>query len=305
MAIHDAMFGTPWQLVRSCLTGLCLSLCHFSNSLAGVDVCQQPTTFSYLSIAHYDYEKSFLEQGLGEAKKEETNTDFLFILNDNWSMAAGHRYTVLNIEPLDPQTNGHLHTFFLPLHRESQSDRKGFRLSIAPALSASSNVMKDLGEYNSDAFQLISALVWSRRLSDRAIVRYGVCGDHRFGNYAIYPSVSVDLQPDADWTIILGFPTSQLTYQVSTSLISSLRIAPDGNEWYVMDKSLERQSTFVYKAWLIEWTVGWLAHEHFMVEASVGRHFQNEYEMTLLNEDRVRFRTEPVTRLGVALTWRF
>ena len=33
--------------------------------------------------------------------------------------------------------------------------------------------------------------------------------------------------------------------------------------------------------------------------------FENKYEMTLLNEDRVKFRGDPVTRLGVALAWRF
>jgi hypothetical protein len=305
MAVHDAMFGTSSRLIRSCLAGLCLSPCFFSNSPASVDVCQQPSAFSHLSIAYYDYEKSYFEQGFGEAKREKTNSDLLFRLSDNWSVGAGHRYTILEIEPLESQTNGHLHTFFVPLHRESQSDRKTFRLSIAPALSASSNVMKNPNEYNADAFQLIAALVWSRQPSDRAIVRYGVCGDHRFGNYEIYLSVSVELQPDADWTIELGFPTSQLTYQVSKSLISSLRITPDGNKWYVMDKALERQSKLVYKAWLFEWTVGWLVHEHFMVKASVGRQFDNENNMTLLNEDRVTFRTDPVTRLGVALTWRF
>lgn len=299
------MFGTPSQLVRNCLVGLWLSLCSFSNGLASVDVCQQPTSYSHVSVAHYYDKKSSLERGQGNVKQKNYNFDLLFRLSDNWAVGAGHRYTILNVEPLELQANGHLHTFFLPLHRESQSDHKSFRLSIAPTLSASSNIMKDPREYNADAFQLIAALVWSRKLSDRAIVRYGVCGDHRFGNFEIYPSVSVDLHPDSDWIIRLGFPTSQLTYQVSTNLTSSLQIAPDGNEWSVKDKSLERQSIVVYESWLLEWTVSWLAHEHFTVKAGVGKQFKNRYEMTLLNNDRVRLHTDPVIRLGVALTWRF
>ncbi len=256
-------------------------------------------------MAYYDHEKSSFETNVGETDQVNVNFDLLFKLNHNWAFGAGHHYTALNVDPLELQTNGYLHTFFLPLHRQSQSDRKSFRFSIAPALSASSNVMKSPGEYNTDAFQLLVALVWSRQLSDRVNFRYGVCGDHRFGSYEIYPLVSVDWRPHADWTIELGFPTSQLTYQVSRSVTSSLRIAPDGNEWYVKDKALEMQSQVVYEARLLEWAFNWQAHKRFTVMASVGRQFHNRYEMTLLDESRVRLPSDSVTRVGAALAWRF
>ena len=293
------------NVVRSCLTGMCLSLFCFSNSLAGVDICRQPTVYSQLSIAYYKHEKSSFESGIGETKQENVNFDLLFKLNDNWAFGAGHRYTILNVEPLELQTNGHLHTFFLPLHRQSQSDRKSFRFSIAPALSASSNVMRNPGEYQVDALQLLAALVWSRQLSDRMSLRYGVCGDHRFGRYEIYPLISVAWQPHADWTVELGFPASQLTYRVSRSLTSSLRIAPDGNEWYVRDKSLQKRSRLVYEARMLEWAFNWQAHEHIVMTASVGRQFHNRYEMTLLDDSRVRLSSDAVTRIGAALAWRF
>ena len=292
-------------LVRSCFTGICLSLSCFSSSLASVDICQQPSAYSHLSIAYYDHQKSSFERSIGQTDQENSNIDLLFKLNNNWSLGAGHHYTNLNVDPLELQTNGYLHTFFFPLHRQTQSDRKSFRLSVAPALSASSNVTKDPGEYNTDALQLLAALVWSRQLSDRVSLRYGVCGDHRFGSYEIYPLISVDWRPHADWTIELGFPTSQLTYQVSRSVTSSLRIAPDGNEWYVKDKALEKHSQVVYEARMVEWAFNWQAHEHFMITTSVGRQFHNRYEMTLLDESRVRLRSDAVTRIGAALAWRF
>lgn len=293
------------QLARNCLTGMAFSLCCFSNSSASVDICQQPTAYSHLSIAYYNQQQSYLDQSNGKTRQENYEFDLLFELSNNWMLGAGHRYTILKFDPLVPQTNGHLHTFFLPLHRQSNSDRKSFRFSIAPALSASSNVMKDPGEYNNDAVQVLAALIWSTQLSDQMILHYGVCGDHRFGNYEIYPSVGVDFRPNADWTIELGFPTSQLTYKVSSSLTSSLRIAPDGNEWYVEDRGLEKQSQVVHEAWMFEWAVNWQAHKHFMVTASIGRRFQNRYEMTLLDESRVTLRSDPVTRMGAALAWRF
>ena len=292
-------------MVRHCLAGLCLSLACVSISLASVDICQQPSAYSQLSMAYYDHEKSSFETNVGETNQENTNFDLLFKLNDNWAFGAGHHYTALNVDPLELQTNGYLHTFFLPLHRQSQSNRKSFRFSIAPALSASSNVIKSPGEYEADAVQLLAALVWSRQLSDRVDLRYGLCGDHRFGSYEIYPLVSVDWKPHADWTIELGFPTSQVTYQVSGSLTSSLRIAPDGNEWFIKDKSLAKQSQVVYEARLLEWTFNWQAHKRFTVTASVGRQFHNRYEMTLLDDSRVRLRSDSVTRIGAALAWRF
>ncbi len=131
------MFRILLHPVRSCLAGICLCLSCFSNSLASVDICQQPTVYSHLSIAFYNHEKSLIERSIGETDQENANFDLLFKLNNNWAFGAGHRYTILNIDPLELQTNGYLHTFFLPLHRQSQSDRKSFRFSIAPAQAAS------------------------------------------------------------------------------------------------------------------------------------------------------------------------
>ncbi|MCP4300493.1 MAG: hypothetical protein GY783_07905 [Gammaproteobacteria bacterium] len=197
---------------------------------------------SHLSIGYYDQEPSSLEGNVGETNLENFSTDLLFTSNEKWSFGAGHRGAFLNVDQLALQTNGYLHTFFLPVHRLSQSDKNGFRFSVAPAISASSNVTKDPDEYASDALQLLAALVWNRPISDRLDLHYGICGDHRFGEYQAYPLINVAWQAHPDWVIQFGFPTSQINYQVSENLTSSMRIAPHGNEWYVKDKSLENHS---------------------------------------------------------------
>lgn len=299
------MFRIILRLAQGYIAGLCVFLSCFSNVAASVDICQQPTAYSHLSIAQYNSQTSSIANRIGETNLENDHLDLLFHLNDNLAIGAGHRYTILNARSIDPQTNGHLHTIFLPLHRFVQSDHGSFRFSIAPALSASSNVISDPGKYNGDALQLLAAVIWSKPLSDRTNIRYGICGDHRFGRYAIYPSVSVDWQPHADWRIELGLPSSQFTYQISQSLTSSLRIAPDGNEWHVRDKSLERQSQLIYESFLLEWTFNWKAHEHFLVTASVGRQLHNRFEMTLMDDSRMRLHSDPVARIGAALAWRF
>jgi hypothetical protein len=132
-----------------------------------------------------------------------------------------------------------------------------------------------------------------------------VCGDHRFGTYEIYPSISIVWQPHVDWTIEFGFPTTRLTYQVSKDFNSSLRIAPDGNEWHVKNEGMEKQSQLVYEASLVEWAFNWQAHKHFTVTASVGRQFHNRYDVTLLDDSQVRLSSDSVTRIGAALAWRF
>ncbi len=299
------MLGTIGQLVRSCVVGICMSIGCLSPSQASVDICQQPTAYSHISIAYYSGQKASFESGIGETGQDNTDFDLLFTSKNNWTFGLGHRYSVVKVDGLDLQTNGHLHTFFLPLHKQSQSDDKSFRFSVAPALSASSNVMKDPGEYSGDAIQVLAALVWGNTLSDRVSLRYGVCGDHRFGRYEIYPLISVDWQPHADWTIELGFPTTRVVYKASRKITSSLRIAPDGNEWFVKDKTLQQQSQFDYEAILLEWAINWQAHRHFSISASLGRHFDNRYEMTLLDDSRVQLSSDPATRIGAAVAWRF
>jgi hypothetical protein len=276
-----------------------------SYSLASADVCEQPNDYSHLSVAYYNHDESALAGGIGRTHQENHNFDLQFRLHETWALGVGHRYDILGVDPIELQTNGHLHTLFFPLHKQSSSGDKSFRISIAPALSASSNVMKDPGEYSADAFQLLAALVWSRKLSERATLRYGVCGDSRFGGYEIYPSIGIDWRPHADLVVELGFPTTRLTYQPLPKINFSLRIAPHGNEWHVKSKDMQKKSQLVFEASLLEWAVNWQARKRLTITASVGRLFHNRYDVTLLDDNRLRLSDDSVTRIGATLEWRF
>lgn len=288
------------------LACICLYFACLPDVLASVDICQDPATYSYLSIALDKHSDSAIDNGSGLVGQENRVFDLMFnTAEDKLLFGAGHRYTIFDIDPLQAATNGHLHTFFLPLHKLLGNDRQGFRASIAPALSASSNVFDNSDEFTNDALQILVALVWSRHLSDRTSLRYGLCGDHRFGDYKIYPVFSVQWQPNPDWNIQLGFPTSWLRYQISARASSMIRIKPDGNEWYVLDKSLVNHSQFVYEAYALEWAFDWEVRESLAITASVGRQINNRFEMTLFDQSRVRLSGDAVTRVGAALEWRF
>lgn len=260
---------------------------------------------THLTIAYYEQEKSSFEGGRGATNRDDYSTDLLLMSNKKWAFGFGHRSTILNVADPALQTNGYLHTFFLPVHRTSHSDSKSFRLSVAPALSGSSNVTKNPDEYTRDAFQLLAAMVWSSRVSDQLGLSYGICGDHRLGGYQVYPVINFDWQLRPDLRIELGFPTSQLSYEVTKRFNFLVRISPNGNEWYVKSENLEKSSKLVYEAYLLEWAFNWRLHQHFMFTASVGRDFDGQYEMTLLDDSRVRLSIDPATRVGVALAWFF
>lgn len=258
-----------------------------------------------MSFAYYKHDPSAITNSAGRTNQENHQFDLHFEMNDSWSFGVGHRYDILGEEAIDLQTNGHLHSVFFPIHRESGSGDRGFRFSTAPALSASSNVIKDPSDYSSNTFQLLAALIWSKRLSDQTTIRYGVCGDHRFGQYTVYPSISIDWQPHANWKFELGFPMTRLVFQASKDLSSHLRIAPDGNQWHVRNKDLTKQSRVNYEASLLEWAINWRVREHLMVTASIGRQFSNRYDLTLADDRVVRLSVDSATRIGGALEWRF
>jgi hypothetical protein len=272
---------------------------------SSVDICQKPPAEDQLAIAYYLHENSSFKGSTGATNRVQYSSNLLLKLNDKWAVGFGHRSTILNIDDLALQTNGYLHTFFFPVHMARHNGDRSFRLSVAPALSGSSNVVKDTGEYTRDAFQLLAAAVWTRPLSNRLRLSYGVCGDHRLGGYRVYPAVGLDWRHRSDWRVELGFPASQLTYAATRTIDLSLRLSPNGSEWYVKSKDLEQSSKFVYEAYVLESALSWQLHQDFRLTASVAREFDGRYKMTLFDGSRVQLSSESAGRVGVALAWRF
>lgn len=292
--------------LNACLTGawLCclVPALHAAN---GVDICGTPKAESHLSIAYYDNDSASFGNGFGETDRQIISTDLLIKANDRWTWGAGYRYTILGVAGVSLQANGHLHTFFFPVHRRTESNGGSFRFSFAPALSASSNIAKDPGEYTSDAVQLLAAAVWSRRLGEQLALDYGLCGDHRFGEFQVHPVISVSLKPHPDWQLDLGLPVTRLRYQLAPGFGTELRIAPDGNHWYVRDKDLQESSDLIHEAYLLDWSLDWRARQNIALTASVGREFHSRYEFTLLDGDRVRVAGDASVRVGIGLSWYF
>lgn len=268
-------------------------------------MCEEPADESFAAIAYVDHERSSLSGRAGSTNQENQNLDLLIASEaGRFAWGLGHRYLIFDFADIEPQTNAHLHTTFVPLHWTFAGARQ-LRFSAAVALSASSNVMGHPQEWSRDTPQLLAALVATSRKSDAVSLRYGLCGDHRFGEYRLYPAAAIAWRFAEAWSLELGFPSSLIRFQPTDRLRSTLAIAPDGNEWHVEDRDFELRSQLVYEAIALEWTTDWRIHPRLTLSLHLGRQLDNRYAMTLENGERVSVSGEPAMRVGGGVRWRF
>lgn len=305
MTLVDRITELLGRLIRASQIGAGVFVLAPPVVLADTGVCRPPDDFSRLSLGYYRQNDSTLPGNAGRLGREDQDIDLQYRLNDTWLIGLKHRYVILDLDPVGLQTNGYLHTLSFPIHRQKVAHGNGFRFSIAPALSASSNIMKDPGAFSADTVQLLAAVMWTRELSARTDLGFGFCGDHRFGDYTVYPSFSLDWRPRPEWTIGLGVPVSRLIYEASARVDLSLQLSPQGNEWHVKSRDRERQSRLAFKAILVELGLRWDASESVGLRVGVARLFRSRYDAALADDTQARLSHDPTTRTGVALDWRF
>jgi hypothetical protein len=269
---------------------------------AAVEVCDDPETRSFAAAAFVYHDRSSIIERGGATNQENQKLDVLVASPSRaWSFGFGHRYMIFDFSGIEPQTNAHLHTSWAPLHWRARD----LRVGAAVALSASSNVMGHPQEYTSETLQLLFAAVMTEEISDELAIDYGLCADHRFGEYRIYPAARIDWRPHPDWTLEPGFPKTRLAYAITPTLASALQIAPEGNEWHVKNRDFSAESDFVYESIAVEWITAWEPQPELTLSLSLGRQLRNRYEMTLSSGERVSVSGAPADRVGFEVRWRF
>lgn len=268
-------------------------------------VCEDPGTTSFVSAAVVGHDTSVLERQLGTTGQSNQNLRILARGSANLSLGFAHRYSKFDFRGVEPQTNAHLHTTEFALHWRRGDRDDNLRVAVAPALSASSNVLGHPQKYRSDTWQLALAVVRQRRISESFAAMYGLCADDRFGRHRFYPSAALQWRPHPDWEVDVGFPASAITYRITDYLSSVLAASPDGSEWHVMNRDFDAESKFVYESYAIEWRLQLEAGRHLRLVASVGRQLGNSFDMTLQTGERLAVDSSPVDRLGAEIRWRF
>lgn len=256
-----------------------------------------------LGLGYYAYDTADLSPVDGTTDIDRFSVDAGLPGGERLAFGFSYRGTHLNEAGADLQTNGYLHTFMAALDLHSGGEHASWRFSLAPVLSGSSNVVKDRDEWETDAWQLLAALVMSRRVNERLALRYGACADHAFGAYRVYPLVALDWEIGPRWTASIGYPRMHAAFALTDGLQMRLGIAPVGNAWLVKDRALENQSMLTYESWSLDWELRWSARPDWQFAAGLGYEFDSSYEATLADGRRGRLDSGSVLRVGLRLLW--
>lgn len=267
-------------------------------------VCKEPGGATAVRAGFAAYDQAAPEGFGGGIDRENWLLDVEVDAGTRWRTGGAYRGTLLDEQSIGLQTNGYLHSFYFLLHR-LRSAEQPLRVSIAPALSASSNVASDLDEVEGDALQLSFAAVWRFPAGDALAWRAGVCADHRFGRYRLYPVVAADWRPHPDWQVSAGFPDTSISYRPAAAISTTLAAYPNGNEWFVKDKSLTQSSLLEYRAWALDLAVEWRPTERLGLKGILGQDFDAEYRADLQDGSRVTLATGSTARVGVSVSWTF
>lgn len=286
----------------------------------GVDArssfCAQTPDSRYLNL-HYDQIGAADVNNLppGEADSRRVREELLFFgkkLNTPssryWLGGVGHEYLSLQFDelpPPEPQSNGHLHTLYLPVHWVNPEQQRQTRLSVAPAIGISSNILKNPDKLHEDSLQLWLALEYKQRVTSTLQWLLGLCADHRFGHYQGYPVAGLEWQPGERWSLRLAYPDTSLSYRATPRLSLTLAAGPDGNQWQILDSDLDNRSRVVREAWLIEGQISWQLSRSVTLSISVGKAIEPQLQLSLERGAEVELDLDDSSYTALGLRWHF
>ncbi len=218
-----------------------------------------------------------------------------------------HEYRSVEFNNLasPPQTNGDLHTLQLPMQRWQRHHRGERRLGAAVVIASSSNALKNLDELTTDNLQLWLGWEELSKVSNNTAWLWGLCADHRFGDYRLYPLLGMQWHLKGNINLRLAFPDTALRWQPSDSHYIELTLQPIGREWTVYDKNFARQSELQWRAWEFELKLHWQFAKHWQTFVSTGLRFEQKLQLRLENNQRLKSDLDdsPFLLLGVSMVW--
>lgn len=192
------------------------------------------------------------------------------------------QYTIISFDnSIEPMTNGHLHSWDLPVNWHSK--RAGYTLDyyLAPVISVSSNGLKNSDLLDRDSLQLWTGMIYKKEHGHRDAWLLGFRSDHRFGPYRVYPVAGFCWQPDDNWQLQLVLPDFSIRRLFSNGIIIKLFDEPDGNKWHVFSKDETTDSYFIYNAIMTGLSVEWQIHSTVWLEFSAVRHSKRRFSFAL------------------------
>jgi hypothetical protein len=182
-----------------------------------------------------------------------------------------------------------LHRLQLPLRL--RVDMGGWQLAgyVAPGVSTSSNVMKDLfSEAGREDFLITGRITAERQRGDQTWFG-GIAHDRRFGRSRAYPVAGVEFNPHDKVHVRLAIPDPEVTVALSPHQTVAVRVFPSGHQWHVVSNDFESDFDYRVESWRGQ--LSW----RLPVWRSLGLDIAAGYEF-----DRAHYlTTDNGTRLGI------
>ena len=194
-------------------------------------------------------------------------------------VAIDYQYTRYEYEGIDGR-NRDLHRLQVPVHFSRALKQWRFEGYVAPGVSTSSNVFKDLFNRGSSDDLFVSArLEWHREFAARNWI-VGLAYDRLFGEPTLYPVVGVELSPSPDLHLRLAFPDPALRYRFSDRITLLGRLFPAGHEWHVVSDDFTSEFDYHVEAFRAQTSLNVQAWRALSIDMALGYEFGREHRFT-------------------------
>lgn len=162
--------------------------------------------------------------------------------------------------------------FALPL---SQWHLEGY---VAPSVSTSSNVFKDLVSRGTHEDFFVSTRFAGKRETNFGNVFFGLAYDRLFGEATLYPVIGTELKPSTSLTLRVAFPNPGLQYQISDRIDLYGDLFPAGHQWHVVRDDFNSEFDYRVKAFRAQLGLGIRVWKALHVDVFTGHEFRREHE---------------------------
>lgn len=282
---------------------LCLLLPY--PLFASSQYCDPNIGKSHVILGHASLEKSRLNAGTGAEvaiKTEEANFAWL-VRNEvahSQSLSFDTSYTIMDFDLITPMTNGYLHTWGLSLAGSYDQTGADIFYKLTPAISVSSNALKNPELMNSESLQLKTGLIYKKNLYREHTWVLGFMSDYRFGEYRLYPLAGICWQPAQGWLLQLALPDFSIRKTFSNGINLTLYTAPEGNKWHVFSKDMQRNSELSYSTIVSGITAQWSITSSIELSLDFEKQTGREFSIVLDDNNLIK----PNAGSGMELTLR-
>jgi len=241
---------------------------------------------SYTSVPESSFE--FPEQGSEVESREYRLVLGLFQFDAGeigFDVGADYQYTRYEYMGIEGR-NRDLHRLQVPVGFDYQNRTWQLDGFVAPGVSTSSNVMKDLFDAGSGDDIIVTArLEGTIRPGEHLSWLAGLAYDRAFGEPAAYPVVGAFYRPNDTLWFRLAFPDPEIRYSPSPRQRWTLRLFPAGHTWHVLSEELNDDFDYEIESWRARATWSLAFRNMIWVDLSAGYEFNRSYEFV---DDRGR-----------------